>query len=169
MHRTARIVLARVVLAPIALASFALGACGGTSETASHPAERTVEPTTTGAEASNPRELYRLVPGPGCDPANVGASYEDDRGFTCTCELDPAGHCGGPTLPDRYGYRCVPADRSVDRGDGCPFGAPEDGAACSTDAACLYPLDACWQATANARCESGVWRVELLARPRPPA
>jgi hypothetical protein len=95
-----------------------------------------------------------------------GACREGDvcqNGFAlrCECALHYDPQCGGAERildPPTWQWSCGPSDPTSDRGDGCPFAQPAEGAACSEERTCRYPSVCGWHGQ-DATCATGIWHV----------
>jgi hypothetical protein len=89
---------------------------------------------------------------------------------TCVCEGPP--QCGGaarrPLVPGERGrLECMPKEPRTLRRDGCTFGAPAAGSACSpAGRVCVY--GACSWSAATYTCKKGAWSVHQYHGPPPP-
>ncbi|MBX7196357.1 MAG: hypothetical protein K1X94_30165 [Sandaracinaceae bacterium] len=107
----------------------------------------------------------------------TGACSEGDhctnaQGWPCRCEMHVSPVCGGAYHepdPPYPAYTCTPPHPTADRGDGCPYREPTDGARCTNGpATCAYAHGPCGWSGSNATCRAGRWSVETWARPPPP-
>ena len=104
-----------------------------------------------------------------------GACHEGDVcqngiAYRCECTLRYDRQCGGAQRieqPPSWQWSCGPSDPTMDRGDGCPFAQPAEGAACSGHRTCRYPGECEWHGQ-DAACASGVWHVAPFMTDPPP-
>jgi hypothetical protein len=101
-----------------------------------------------------------------------GDACRDPRGWNCRRDWHQDQICGGAFRqlnPPELAWSCAPADPTTDRGDGCPFGEPAAGQACSAPAslACRY-APACGWSGVDAACVRGRWSVTEFHLPPPP-
>lgn len=96
-----------------------------------------------------------------------------DRGpdWICTCTQILDVNCGGAPrqlAPPVWGWSCSAADPTRDRGDGCSFAEPADGASCEGERTCRYPDGPCGLFGRDAACAGGTWHLTPYAMPPPP-
>lgn len=93
-------------------------------------------------------------------------------GWSCGCVEHPDVNCGGAPRrlgPSTWAWTCTPSDPATDRGDGCPYGAPTEAAACGAPPrTCRYADSHCGYSGIDATCEGGLWHLVPYAMPPPP-
>lgn len=150
----------RVVLGLVAVLAGCAGAAASDHETLDHGSDSTPPPP-----PPPPRSDGNCP-----STCEEGQTCDDGRGWLCTCVWIADQVCGGAyrqPSPSVLGFVCAPRDGTSDRGDGCPYAQPTDGAPCAGDHACRYAEGCGWNGT-DAACLGGRWQLTAFAMPPPP-
>lgn len=155
--------------AALALAASASTACAGSSADSARTSS-----TATGSETTVTIAAPTTIPA-GPTGQCSGACTDGDRcegavAWSCGCTLHADVNCGGAQRalgPGWWAWSCTPLDGATDRGDGCPFAMPSEGAACRTPQQCRYAEGCGWNGT-DATCDGHRWRLTTFMSPPPP-